>query len=32
VDSDEIDLLVAAFFAIFYVNDTYLTARDPDFL
>ncbi len=32
VDPEELDLLMAAFFAIFYVDDTYLAARDPDFL
>jgi hypothetical protein len=32
MDPEELDLLMAAFFAIFYVDDAYLTARDPDFL
>jgi hypothetical protein len=32
VDPEELDLLMAAFFAIFYVDDVYLAARDPDFL
>jgi hypothetical protein len=32
VDPEELDLLMAAFFAIFYVDDAYLAARDPDFL
>jgi hypothetical protein len=32
VDSEEIDLLMAAFFTIFYVDDAYLATRDPDFL
>ncbi len=32
MDPAELDLLMAAFFAIFYVDDTYLAARDPDFL
>ncbi len=29
---DEIDRLMATFFAIFYVDDAYLASRDPDFL
>ncbi len=32
MDPEELDLLMAAFFAIFYIDDAYLTARDPDFL
>jgi hypothetical protein len=32
VDPEELDLLMAAFFAIFYVDDAYFAARDPDFL
>jgi hypothetical protein len=32
VDPEELDLLMAAFFAIFYVDDAYLADRDPDFL
>ncbi len=32
VDPEELDLLMTAFFAIFYVNDANLAARDPDFL
>jgi hypothetical protein len=32
VDPEERDLLMAAFFTIFYVDDAYLAARDPDFL
>ncbi len=32
MDPEELDLLMAAFFAIFYVDDAYLAARDPDFL
>ncbi len=32
VDPEELDLLMAAFFAIFYVDDAYLAARDPNFL
>jgi hypothetical protein len=28
---EEIDLLMAAFFAIFYMDDAYLAARDPNF-
>ncbi len=32
VDPEELDLLMAAFFAIFYVDNAYLIARDPDFL
>jgi hypothetical protein len=32
VDSEELDLLMAAFFAIFYVDDACLASRDPDFL
>ncbi len=32
VDPEELDLLMAAFFAIFYVDDSYLAARDSDFL
>jgi hypothetical protein len=31
-DPEELDLLIAAFFAIFYVDDAYLAARDPNFL
>jgi hypothetical protein len=31
-DLEELDLLMAAFFAIFYVDDAYLATRDPDFL
>jgi hypothetical protein len=29
---DEIDHLMATFFAIFYVDDAYLASRDPEFL
>jgi hypothetical protein len=32
VDPEELDLLMAAFFAIFYVDGAYLAATDPDFL
>jgi hypothetical protein len=32
VDPEELDLLMAAFFAIFYVDDACLAARDPNFL
>ena len=32
VDPEELDLLMAAFFTIFYVDDAYHAARDPDFL
>jgi hypothetical protein len=32
VDPEELNLLMAAFFAIFYVDDAYHAARDPDFL
>ncbi len=32
VDPEELDLLMAAFFIIFYIDDAYLTARDPEFL
>jgi hypothetical protein len=32
VDQEEIDLLMAGFFTIFYVDDAYLAARDPNFL
>ncbi len=32
VDPEEIDLLMVAFFTIFYMDDTYLAARDPNFL
>jgi hypothetical protein len=32
VDPEELDLLMAAFFAIFYVDDAYLATRDTDFL
>ncbi len=32
MDPEELDLLMASFFAIFYVDDAYLAARDPDFL
>ncbi len=32
VDPEELDLLMAAFFAIFYVDEAYLAARDPNFL
>ncbi len=32
VDPEELDLLMAAFFAIFYIDDTYLAARDPNLL
>ncbi len=32
VDPEEVDLLMVAFFAIFYVDDAYLAARDPAFL
>jgi hypothetical protein len=32
MDPEDLDLLMAAFFAIFYVDDTYLAAGDPNFL
>ncbi len=32
VDPEELNLLMGAFFAIFYVDDAYLAARDPNFL
>ncbi len=32
MDLEELDLLMLAFFAIFYVDDAYLTTRDPNFL
>jgi hypothetical protein len=32
MDPEELDLLMAAFFAIFYADDAYLTTRDPNFL
>jgi hypothetical protein len=32
VDPEELDLLMVAFFAIFYVDDAYLATRDPNFL
>jgi hypothetical protein len=32
VDPEELDLLMVAFFAIFYVDDAYLAARDRNFL
>ncbi len=32
VDPEELDLLMVAFFAIFYVDDTYIATRDPNFL
>ncbi len=32
LEPDEIDRLMATFFAIFYVDDAYLVSRDPDFL
>jgi hypothetical protein len=32
LEPDEIDHLMATFFAIFYVNDAYLVSRKPDFL
>jgi hypothetical protein len=32
VDAEELDLLMVAFFAIFYVDDAYLATRDPNFL
>ncbi len=32
VDPEELDLLMVAFFTIFYVDDAYLATRDPDFL
>ncbi len=32
VDPEALNLLMVAFFAIFYVDDAYLAARDPDFL
>ena len=31
VDPEELDLLMAALFAIFYVGNAYLAARDPNF-
>jgi hypothetical protein len=32
VDPEELDLLMVAFFAIFYIDNAYLAARDPGFL
>jgi hypothetical protein len=32
VDPEALDLLMAVFFAIFYMDDAYLAARDPDIL
>jgi hypothetical protein len=32
LDPEELDLLMAALFAIFYVGNAYLAARDPNFL
>jgi hypothetical protein len=32
LDPEELDLLMVVFFAIFYVDDAYLAARDPNFL
>jgi hypothetical protein len=32
LDSEELNLLMAAFFDFFYVDDEYLAARDPNFL
>jgi hypothetical protein len=32
VDPEELDLLMMAFFAVFYIDDAYLAPRDPDFL
>jgi hypothetical protein len=32
LEPDEIDQLMATFFAIFYVDEAYLASRDPDFL
>ena len=32
VDPEELNLLMVVFFAIFYGDDAYLAARDPDFL
>ncbi len=32
VDPEELDLLMAAFFTIFYVDNAYLATRDPNFL
>ncbi len=32
VDSEKIELLMVAFFTIFYVDDAYLATRDPNFL
>jgi hypothetical protein len=32
LEPDEIDHLMATFFAIFYVDDAYLASRDPEFL
>ncbi len=32
VDSEELGLLMVAFFTIFYADDAYLATRDPDFL
>jgi hypothetical protein len=32
LEEEAIDMLMATFFAIFYVDDAYLASRDPDFL
>jgi hypothetical protein len=32
LEEEAIELLLATFFAIFYVDDAYLASRDPDFL
>jgi hypothetical protein len=32
LEEEAIALLMATFFAIFYVDDAYLASRDPDFL
>jgi hypothetical protein len=32
MDPEDLGFLMAEFFAIFYVDDAYLTARDPNFL
>jgi hypothetical protein len=32
MDPEELDLLLRAFFAIFFIDDAYLATRDPDFL
>jgi hypothetical protein len=32
LEEEAIEMLMATFFAIFYVDDAYLALRDPDFL